>query len=60
MPFVKREQWRKLKICRHPEHNPPAMIVLKPGEYTWKCPACGEEQTFVVQDRSMLYVQEVE
>lgn len=34
--------------CLHPEHNPPTMIVLKPGTYEYTCPACGKKTTFTV------------
>lgn len=34
--------------CRHPEHNPPSMIVLEPGVYEHICPACGNRIEFVV------------
>lgn len=36
------------KKCRHPEHDPPSMIVLSPGEYEHTCPSCGEKQTVIV------------
>lgn len=29
------------EVCRHPEHNPPGLIVLKPGRHTYVCPGCG-------------------
>ena len=35
--------------CRSPEHNPPGMIVLKPGTYEWECPTCHEKQIVVVR-----------
>ncbi len=28
------------KICRHPSHDPPNMIVLEPGVYEHVCPGC--------------------
>lgn len=34
--------------CRHPEHNPPNMMVFSPGTYEHTCPACGATQIFVV------------
>lgn len=40
--------WVRKTPCQHPEHNPPSHMVLSPGEYTWKCPSCGEEQSFHV------------
>ena len=36
------------KICRHPEHNPPANIVLSPGTYKHTCPGCGKVTVFEV------------
>jgi hypothetical protein len=48
MPFVKFEPDEKDQRCRHPEHDPPGHIVLKPGTYTYECPACGQRQTFRV------------
>ena len=33
--------------CR--QHNPPNMIVLSPGGYSYTCPDCGETTTFVVR-----------
>ena len=35
-------------ICRHPEHNPPNMIVLSPGKYEYTCPGCGGKTIFTV------------
>ncbi len=34
--------------CRHPEHNPPSMIVLKPGSYEDGCPGCHMKTRFNV------------
>ena len=48
MPFVDYKADEKDKRCRHPEHDPPGHIVLKPGTYTYQCPACGQKQTFRV------------
>lgn len=45
MPFIKYEQ---PKICTSPEHDPPTMIVLPPGEHTYQCPSCGKITTFTV------------
>lgn len=58
MPFIKHEEFPETegkswsyerKTCHHPEHNPPGMIVLKPGIHTYQCPACGEIQTITIQ-----------
>lgn len=35
------------RVCMHPEHNPPNMIVLQPGVYEHTCPGCGHKTTFV-------------
>ena len=46
MPFRKIDEkdskWKKLNLCRHPEHNPPGHIVLEDGTYEYECPACGK------------------
>ena len=34
--------------CRHPEHNPPNMVVLDPGTYIYACPGCLQETVFSV------------
>lgn len=34
--------------CQHPEHNPPNMMVFKPGMYEHTCPGCGKTQIFTV------------
>lgn len=41
----------KIKLCRHPEHNPPNMIVLTPGLYEHTCPGCGKSFIFTVHER---------
>ena len=51
MPFKKikdDERWAPPKLCMHPEHNPPGMIVLQPGTYEYSCPACGHTVRLVV------------
>lgn len=48
MPFIKHVKPKE--ICRHPEHNPPGMILLPPGSHTWQCPACGKTVTFTVKE----------
>ena len=42
------------KSCNHPDHNPPAMIVLEPGFYEYECPACGYIQNFNVNPKPIL------
>jgi len=37
------------RVCRHPEHDPPRMIVLSPGTYEHECPGCGHVTTFTVR-----------
>ena len=42
-------QWTlPMKPCWHPEHNPPSLIALEPGNYRHTCPGCGREVTFMV------------
>lgn len=50
MPFVPNPEgkWNCSEPCRHPEHEPPGMIVLPSGAHTWKCPGCGKTITFHV------------
>jgi len=48
MPFTDYEPPPKKRVCRNPEHNPPRMLVLQEGTHTYKCPSCGETQTFTV------------
>lgn len=35
--------------CRHPEHDPPSMIVLDPGTYEHTCPGCQKKTVFHVR-----------
>jgi len=42
------------ETCTSPEHNPPNMIVLSPGEYEYTCPKCGHTQRFFVQPKGTL------
>ncbi len=60
MPFrplkpEEKKSWIK-ESCKCPEHNPPGMIVLKPGLHIWVCPHCGQEQPVFVRDRSSLQI----
>jgi len=41
-------------MCRHPEHNPPTMIVLEPGLYEHTCPACGKKIIFREHEKPTL------
>lgn len=34
--------------CRHPEHNPPSMMVYSPGVWEHTCPGCSKVTTFTV------------
>ena len=36
--------------CMSPEHNPPSMMVLKPGLHRWQCPSCGHVTNFTVPE----------
>lgn len=46
--------WKQPKICRHPDHNVPNMIVLEPGTYEHTCPGCGNVIRFVVPEKPTL------
>ena len=50
MPLKKLDDdktWTR-KVCRSPEHNPPGMMVYRPGTYEWTCPKCGDVTSFTV------------
>lgn len=52
MPFTKYKPLDPQdRPCNHPEHDPPGMLVQEPGTYTWQCPRCGREVTYVVPPR---------
>lgn len=48
MPLKKIRSLPVDRPCLDPEHNPPTMIVLEPGEYEYECPRCGHKQRFIV------------
>lgn len=48
MPFI--DYQAPAKTCRSREHNPPSMIVLKPGRHTYQCPDCREQTTVYVPE----------
>jgi hypothetical protein len=48
MTLRKIKSFPEPKICRHPEHDPPSMIVLDLGVWEHTCPGCGKTQTIVV------------
>lgn len=50
MPFIHHEPYEQKKKCNHPEHNPPTMIVLPPGNHTYQCPVCGEKTHITVPE----------
>jgi len=54
MPLKKLSELPDHETCRHPEHDPPMHIVLRPGIYEYTCPACGRSITFRVQPASLL------
>ena len=39
--------------CNHPEHNPPGYMVYVSGFYEHICPACGQRQTFTVNNPTL-------
>jgi hypothetical protein len=54
MGFIKFTPYNYPKICKNSAHTPPRHMVLEPGTYTWKCPECGKEQTFIVKPKPTL------
>ena len=40
--------------CRHPEHEPPSMIVLTPGIYEHECPRCHQKQEIIIRPKPSL------
>lgn len=56
MPFVKHENIKESickNACKDPEHNPPSMIVLKPGIHHYECPSCKNIQIIIQKDGSL-------
>lgn len=49
--------FESIRVCKHPEHDPHGMIVLKPGTHTWKCPGCGKTQQINVSPPPTLRVE---
>lgn len=47
------EGWEQEKFCKHPEHNVPAHLYLKPGRYKHTCSGCGKETIFTVAGAMM-------
>lgn len=56
MPFKKIASFTEDNRCLHPEHRPPTMIVMDPGIYEYKCPACGATQDVVVPQRPTMFI----
>lgn len=50
MPLKKIADLPDTERCQHPEHNPPAMIVLPPGIYEHACPRCLRKVRFTVRN----------
>lgn len=50
MPLRKISDLIPLKECHHPDHEPPTMIVLKPGIYEHECSNCHFKKIIVVRD----------
>lgn len=48
MPFIDHKESYDIQNCKNPEHNPPTMIVLKPGTHTYQCPKCGHIQNIII------------
>lgn len=52
MPFIDHEE-PPPSPCRHPEHDPPGAIMLKPGKHTWQCPGCKAIQVVNVRQATL-------
>lgn len=59
-PIKKIADLPKPSICRHPDHNPPAHIVFKPGIYEHTCPKCGSITSFTVPHSPSFKIDEKE
>ena len=53
MPFIDHEPIQEDIRCKHPEHNPPAFISLKPGTHKWICPSCGAVQFVTIKSPTL-------
>jgi ribosomal protein L37AE/L43A len=53
MPTRKISDLPKGDTCRHPDHDPPTMMVLSPGVYEHECPSCGRKIVFRVDAPTM-------
>jgi hypothetical protein len=49
MPTKKIADLPRQQYCRHPDHNPPSMMVYPPGIYEHTCPSCGHRVVFRVE-----------
>lgn len=59
MGFKKLSEWPLWKtvqerICRHPEHQVPGMIMLACGVHVYTCPGCNKETIVTVPPRPTL------
>ena len=52
---IENEPWPgfRRRECRHPDHDPPTMIVLPTGTYEHICPGCEATSTFTVRGTYM-------
>ncbi len=41
------------RVCRHPHHSPPSMMVYSPGVYEHTCPGCHARTTFRVDQATL-------
>jgi hypothetical protein len=53
MPTRKIADEKDFRPCRHPDHEPPKMMVFQPGTYEHECPACGKKIVFTVHGTYM-------
>lgn len=56
MPTRKLADLPRDKICHHPDHNPPSMMVFPPGHYQHVCSGCGHTRNFTVRQKVTMEV----
>lgn len=53
MPTEKIADCPIVRVCRHPDHNPPTMRLFKPGTYQHTCAGCGKKIVFHVAGHTL-------
>lgn len=57
MPFLSYKPLKRDPTCRHPEHDPPGHILLRPGLHVYACPACKKECTVYIPEGPIMDIQ---